>query len=187
MTWCVLGSGASMSSEIATRVRHLSCIAVNNAYELAPWAKALVGGDAAWWKQKPEAQTFQGDKWCSTTAVDKHHRKYLNVRRLPKHFALGSQTNSGLLALNCAITVYGAKRVLLFGIDLVGKHYHADHPKPLGNPDENRFQLFRAQFADYAQLIKGIEVLNCSPISTITCFPKCTIEEALNNEELAAA
>jgi len=70
--------------------------------------------------------------------------------------------------------------VLLLGVDLAGAHYHPDHPPPLKNPDAARFTLFRAQFAAYAaQLAHTVEVINCSPSSTLECFPRCTLDEAL--------
>lgn len=71
--------------------------------------------------------------------------------------------------------------MLLIGVDLGGKHCHPDHPEPLGNPNEDRFALFRRQFEKYAaaHIPAGVEVLNCSPVSTLECFPKVSLDEAL--------
>jgi hypothetical protein len=172
MTWCVLATGESASPALYARVRHLSCIAVNNAYLDAPWARALVANDAAWWRVHPEARAFPGEKWCG-------NRNVAGLKWMPSSPGVGTHSNSGLRALDLAIRHYGAKRVLLLGVDLAGAHYHADHPPPLKNPDAVRFALFRGQFADYARQARDIEVLNCSPISTLECFPKCTLEDAL--------
>jgi hypothetical protein len=106
------------------------------------------------------------------------------LKWMPPSTGVGTHSNSGLRALDLAIRHYGAKRVLLLGVDLVGKHYHDDHALPLKNPDAERFALFRAQFTSYAARVPHyVEVLNCSAISTLTCFPKCALSEAL---ELAA-
>jgi hypothetical protein len=172
-TWCVLATGASMSPALMLHVKHLPCIAVNNAYRDAPWARALVGNDAAWWREYPDALAFAGEKWCG----NKYTR---GTYWLPPTEWTGTHSNSALCALDLAIRQYCASRVLLLGVDLIGRHYHADHPSPLKNPDAARFTLFRQQFAAYAlQLPDDVEVLNCSPISTLECFPKCTLDQAL--------
>lgn len=170
-TWAVLASGESISRELVARVRHLPCIAVNDAYTLAPWAFALVGGDAAWWRAHPEAFAFAGDRWCASPYPGTQ-----TLRALPPH------TNSGLHALDRAIR-YGARQVLLLGVDLCGKHFFGDHVAPLKNADAVRFELFRKQFAAYP-VPKGVDVVNCSPSSSLHCFPKCTLDEAL---EMVAA
>lgn len=159
-----------MSATVAERVRSLPCIAVNDAFRLAPWARALVAGDRAWWKHTPDALAFAGDKWCATDCP--------GTRKIAP--TLGSHINSGLHGLERAVRHYGATRVLLCGVDLCGKHFFGDHALPLKNPEAARFQLFRAQFETYARTIRGrVEVVNCSPISTLECFPKVALEEAL--------
>jgi hypothetical protein len=172
MTWCVIATGASVTPAAIARVRHLPCIAVNNAYVDAPWARALVANDAAWWGVHPEARAFPGEKWCG-------NRHVAGLKWMAPAAGCGTHSNSGLRALDLAIRHYGAKRVLLLGVDLVGAHYHPDHPAPLKNPDAVRFALFRGQFADYARQVRDIEVLTCSSISTLDCFPKCTLDAAL--------
>jgi hypothetical protein len=173
MTWCVLATGASTSPALMLRVRELPCIAVNNAYLDAPWARALVANDATWWRNHPQARTFAGEKWCGDQTV-----KY--VQWMPPKGVCGTHSNSGLRALDLAIRHYGATRVLLLGVDLCGTHYHGDHPLPMQNPDADRFALFRRQFETYARgLPDSITVLNCSPVSTLECFPKCSLDQAL--------
>jgi hypothetical protein len=175
MTWCVLATGASNPPAVMARVRHLPCIAVNNAWADAPWARALMANDAAWWRQHPEARTFAGEKFCGTRVA--------GIQWLPPRRLCSTHSNSALRALDLAITHYRATRVLLLGVDLTGSHYHPDHPAPLGNPNEVRFALFRTQFDNYARAhLRGIEVLNCSPVSTLACFPKCTLDQALESE-----
>jgi len=175
MTWVVIATGASVSPALMQRVRHLPCLAVNNAWVDAPWSRALVANDAAWWRLHPQALQFAGDKWCSS--------KVAGVGWLPPRRLCSSASNSGLRALDLAIHHYGATRVLLLGIDLTGPHYHPDHPAPLGNPTAARFALFHTQFANYArEHLRGVEVLNCSPVSTLSCFPKCSLTDALQEE-----
>jgi hypothetical protein len=171
-TWAVIASGESATAEIVERVRDLPCIAVNNAYLLAPWARAIVANDAAWWRQHPEATAFAGDRWCGS---DIRAAQWMRPAR-----GLMQGTNSGLRALDVAVFTYVAKRVLLIGVDLVGRHFHGEHKPPLGNPDAVKFALFRTQFKRYAkEHLAGVEVLNCSRVSTLDCFRKASIDEAL--------
>jgi hypothetical protein len=172
--WAVIASGESATPDVVARVRDLPCVAVNNAYLLVPWARALVANDAGWWRQYPEAKSFPGDRWCGSEIRDTQWMRK-GERGLSTH------TNSGLRGLDVAVSVYGAKLVLLIGVDMVGKHFHGDHPRPLSNPDAARFAFFRKQFNKYAKeaLPRDVKVLNCSPISTLECFPKVSIDEAL--------
>lgn len=171
MTWCILATGASLTPAQIERVRELPCIAVNNAYELAPWARALCANDAAWWRMHPQARTFAGDRWCGS--------KVAGLRWMPPARLCSTHSNSGLRALDLALHHYGARRVILLGVDMTGAHYHPDHPAPLGNPNAIRFALFRIQFGNYAKQLRNVEVLNCSPITALDCFRKCTLDEAL--------
>lgn len=92
--------------------------------------------------------------------------------------------NSGYQALNIAVLA-GAKRILLLGIDMVGKHWHPEHPDPSG---ANIYHGCIWHMNKAAPLLKslGVEVLNCSPISALKCFPKVDIESLLPNQTVAA-
>ncbi|MGE0803096.1 MAG: hypothetical protein AB7O55_32750 [Lautropia sp.] len=151
-----------MSQATADRCRGLPTIVVSDAFRLAPWAVALVSTDHKWWIENPEAADFPGAKF-SVNRIDR-------VRRVEPNGLIGTDTNSGLLALHVALTVYRAARVLLFGFDMQGTHYFGPH-KTLPNTTESRFEVFRTQFSRYAKGVTA-EVVNCTPASTLTCFPK---------------
>jgi hypothetical protein len=171
----VLATGASLlpsPATIALKVRHLPVAAINDAYLLAPWAQALVANDVAWWSAHPEAKSFAGDKWCGNGTPS-------GVNRMPRSPGIFTNTNSGLLGLHYWV-MRGATLIILLGIDLRGTHYFGRHERGLGNPDENRFVMFRQQFADYAKRIpRGVRVVNCSLDSALTVFPKLTLDAAL--------
>jgi hypothetical protein len=67
-------------------------------------------------------------------------------------------------------------------MDMRGKHWFGDHPAPLTNVAENEYPMFAQGFntmvPDLAAL--GVEVINCSPISAITCFRFATVQAALD-------
>jgi len=167
-TWAILASGPSMSQEVADSVKGLKVIAVSNTYELAPWADILVSSDRTWWTNHPKAKDFTGEKFCGLCIETPKE-----VKKFPGAM---SGSNSGLLALQVAVSK-GAKRILLFGVDLGGSHYFGDHPPPLKNPTPQRFDVFKKQFNGYRP--SGVEIYNCSPNSALKAYPFKDPEEFL--------
>ena len=59
MIFSILATGPSMSQAVADRARELgSVLAVNDAFELAPWADGLVANDINWWRARPHAKAL---------------------------------------------------------------------------------------------------------------------------------
>lgn len=171
-TWAILASGPSMSQEVADAVRGLKVVAVSNTYELAPWADVLVSSDRTWWTNNPKAFDFEGEKFCGLTIEP--------PKGVEKFSGAMSGSNSALLAIQVAVSK-GAERVLLFGVDLGGKHYFGDHPAPLKNPTPQRFDVFQKQFDRYRP--KGVEIFNCSPDSLLKAYPFADAKEFLPEPE----
>lgn len=159
-TWAILASGPSMSQEVADSVRGLPTVAVSNCHELAPWADVLVSSDRSWWTHNPKALDFAGEKYIGLCIE--------SPKGIIKFAGAQSGSNSGLLAIQVAVSK-GATRVLLFGVDLGGSHYFGEHPAPLKNTKPERFETFQRQFAAYHP--KGVEILNCSPASSLKAYP----------------
>ena len=57
-----------------------------------------------------------------------------------------------------------------------GLHWHGKH-ESTKNPDEIRCKKWRVQFGLLNR--RGAEIINCTPRSELTCFPKMSIAEAL--------
>lgn len=163
MDFLVMATGESMGPALAERTAGHHVVAVSDAYRLLPEARALASSDAAWWRQYPEAKDFPGRRFTVGRSVS-------DVERL----ALPTSTNSGLLGLHVA-QLLGATRIFLFGVDLKGDHYFGKHPEPLQNTQPHRFDIMRRDFARWA----GVPVYNCSPISTLNCFPFADPEDIL--------
>jgi hypothetical protein len=89
---------------------------------------------------------------------------------------------SGHAALNVA-TLKGAKKIVLLGFDygaVNGKHHYHD-AYSWHKPEEQNWPQW-AKFFDQSKTQcdeLGIEVVNASPESTITAFPRMSIEEAM--------
>lgn len=168
-TWAVLATGPSMSHAVAAQAQDvMPVVAVSDAYTLAPQARAVVSTDSAWWAAHPHAVEHPGRKFCAAPSF----QPVLGVERLP----VATHTNSGLLGVMVAIKL-GAKRVLLLGFDMHGEHYFGQHAAPLKNTTEMRFQQFRRQFAAYRPM--GVEIINCTPGSELTCYPRGELESYL--------
>lgn len=95
--------------------------------------------------------------------------------------ALALGQNSGYQALGLAIAS-AASRIVLCGYDMHypggQSHWHGDHPEKVG---ESIYKTtFRRYFEKLAPLLKDrVEVLNASPISLLTCFPKVDLASVL--------
>jgi hypothetical protein len=163
-------------------------IAVNNAYEYAPWADMLYACDYRWWKEyRPE---FKGLKVCPHEGACKEFR-LIYVKGAAKPGLSLTQDrihyggNSGFQALNIAI-LSGAKKIILLGFDMqpdpqTGRlHFHSDHGR-IGNPQKNTFMRWLRAFNEAAPQIErlGIQVLNCSNKSALNCFQVASLEGCL--------
>ena len=168
-TWAVLATGPSMSQAQADAACAFPCVAVSDAYRLAPWAEALASVDAAWWSAHPAAIDHPGRKFSTHLSFQKCPE---GVERMP-HV---TGENSGLFGCKVAVHL-GATRLILLGFDMGGSHFFGSHPAPLKNTKPERFEVFKRQFAGYKP--RGVEILNATAGSALTCFPTTTLEKEL--------
>lgn len=193
-----MASGPSLTAEDASAARgRARIIAVNDSWRLAPFADLLYAADAPWWDHENGAKHrgFAGEKWTQDqrsgsdaqfkaaarwglTLVHSENRAGLSFA--PELVHQGG--NSAFQALNLAL-LFGARRILLLGFDMQATggraHFFGNHPPGLDH--QQPFGMWRAAFAAAApQLAEaGIEVINCSHETALTCFPCRPIEEAL--------
>lgn len=182
----IMASGPSFTPEqaavvagLGTRVR---TIAVSDQYALAPWADLLYSCDAKWWRLHWPlgAGAFPGLKVTVDAAVP--FAEVLCVGESgefgfdedPAFLRTGS--NSGYQALHLAAHL-GARRIVLLGFDMMpgedGRtHNFGDHPPALRQ--EIPFDVFAERFGHIAAPLRarGIEVVNASGRSALTCFPQ---------------
>lgn len=153
------------------RVQHAAgrclAVAVSNAWELAPWADALVSNDRAWWQHHSAAMGFPGRKFAGV--------QVRGTELLRSNRTYESGCNSGLQGMRVAHEYLGATRILLIGLDMHGSHYFGPHPTPLRNTTPQRFEKMLRQFKRW----RGCQVVNCSPGSALTQFPMGDLFEAL--------
>lgn len=93
---------------------------------------------------------------------------------------LATGRNSGFQAVNLAYLT-GAARILLLGYDMQGDanrmHWFGDHPL---KTSPGTVAMFRNGFNRLAkQMPEGLEIINCSADTALTCFKRAPIESVL--------
>lgn len=204
-TCVVAGSGPSLTQQQADscRAAGIRAVAVNDAHRLLPWADVLYACDAAWWKEHDGALDFKGERWSSHS--EPRNEKLDTAKRWGLHLVHGAHArgfsldqrrinygqNSGFQAVNLAL-LFGATRVLLIGFDMhikSGYHFFGRHGHTLRNTDPAQFIKNFNMAATDLLAHPGIEIVNCSPGSALTCFPQMDLECALStlSPEVSAA
>src|SRR5690606_15732040 len=131
-----------------------------NAYELAPWAEALVANDVNWWRKHPEALKFEGWKFSAN-----------RVKGVELAKGGRCNLNSGTLALIVAVTEYKATQIRMHGFDFHGTHFFGPYKNGCGNTSKARRNKHKNQMRSWRVANSKIEVVNCTPGSELTCFP----------------
>lgn len=188
----VFGGGPSLTKDdvayaIAKGWRRIAC---NDAFILDPEADALCAGDARWWNwQHAEvAEKFKGRylfTWCLRSKMPK---TALPIRYLKHPVGTVSRdpgavccNNTGGGAINIAY-LFGATSIVLLGFDMRyvdgQNNWHERHKagtKPQVYTGEapvhhgGFIPKLTAAAKEYKRL--GVEVINCTPASALTCFP----------------
>jgi hypothetical protein len=190
-----IASGPSLTREDCELVRGKArVIAINNSYQLAPFADALYACDARWWKWHKGAKDFHG----LTFALERRsaqYRKDITVLKVGKPeglsldpMYLNTGKNSGYQALNLSVLM-GASRVILLGYDMQRgpkgeMHWHPEHP--MKTP--HMYVEFRRRFESLIEPMRtaGVEVINCTRSTALECFPKRPLEQMFSAQERAA-
>ncbi len=179
MTVICMASGPSLTAEDRERVKGMPTVVTNLTFRVCHWADVLYAFDPPWWNRyiAEVRGVFRGRKFCQS----RHYiRKDIECARGLRRFV--SFGNSGACAASLAIAA-GAKRLVLLGYDCGftngQSHHHGDYPQGERNCDT--MPKWPAQFERLAAYAKRLEVqvINASRATTLTCFPRATLDEAL--------
>lgn len=87
--------------------------------------------------------------------------------------------DAGTSAINLAV-LFGASEIVLLGYDMVGGRWFSDRHY-LPNPPESDFIRHMTPLPAIAADAKrkGVRIVNCSPVSRVTCFERQPIEAFL--------
>ncbi|MEY9098887.1 hypothetical protein ABIA24_001796 [Sinorhizobium fredii] len=194
-TAVVVASGPSAADVVLElgkgRARFL---AVKDAWKLCPWADHLYACDHHWWEAHRGVVEFKGrriaydartvEKWRGLNFLKVEISKAHQTLRFEAVGHVGWGGNSGFHALNLALQ-FGAARVLLVGFDMRvdrGKHFFGPHAYTKERPSEANCAKWREILDGQAGAIaaRGVEVINCSPVSALKAYRKMDFSEALN-------
>ena len=189
-----IASGPSLTKVDCDFVRgKAKTIAINNSYQLAPWADVLYACDARWWKWHRGAKDFSGMKYALERRAGAMYPqvKVLRIGR-PEGLSLdpmylNTGKNSGYQAINLAVLM-GATRILLLGYDMQKgpkgqMHWHPEHP--MKTP--HLYVEFRRRFQTLVDPLNaaGVAVINCSRETALESFPRMSLESAFQLERAA--
>jgi len=188
----VLCGGTSVTDEQCALLAGRKVIAVNTMYRKVMDAPIMFFADMWWFREEKREslgtwKAFKGLKvtkeviqsepnmclvfWSSPT---------VGIATRPDSVALGH--TSAQAAMNIAVHK-GASRIVLVGVDncrVNGRaHCHKEYPET--RCLEEGWEKKDRDFSYTVEPLKkmGVEVLNASPISTLTFWPKCDLMEVL--------
>ena len=164
-------------------------MAINSTWQITPFADVLYACDNSWW-QCPDLLYGQHAirEFCGLLVSGSSHTT--QVRRIAHREVseavygvnFGDGGNSAYQALNIA-AMWGADRILLTGVDCMrpGEHHHGHHPPPLANSREKTIDNWLKAFDKIAPLLvaRGVEVINCTRVTALECFPRARLEDVL--------
>lgn len=203
-TVVILGGGASLTQDQVEACRdrvnaqrmRVRVIAVNNAYQRAPWADLHYFADSKWWSWHRNQTLYRNFGGIRVTLenpdVCAKDGQLVAVKNYGKEPGFSPQrdgvhtgNNAGYQAIQLAAHL-GAQTIVLLGFDMKPGHWHGDHPQPT---DPNCYAKMLPFFATLTKPAakRGIEILNATPGSAIACFPRVSLTELFsrNNPERA--
>lgn len=190
--------GPSTYSPFLSPIHGKHVIAINNAYLIGSWIDVMFFGDCKWYPANADALSkFPGLKLTSCARFKKPHEICNGIRFLAwdheKGFGISTKPdmvawnlNSGAASVSIAHHL-GVKRIILLGFDMKldekkKSHWHgaygtSKNPKMVPHFQK---QMFGFEFIARDAQSLGIEIINASPDSAITHFPKITVKELLS-------
>lgn len=199
----IVGGGTSLKGFDFNSLRGRGYVlAVKQAWRDLPFADACFGLDRAWqtWARDDLlALTFTMPLWIAIEPewtgfkpiAGAHYlrmiRKAETLSESP--WTVESGGNSGFGAFNFAY-LKRARRIVLLGFDFGPSHYDPSAYTP--RPDDHNLRYMQGWADNFSKTLPqlraaGVTVLNASPASKISAFPKMTPAEALARIEQSGA
>src|SRR5262245_52261547 len=172
-------------------------IAVGSSVRWVEWADVLYSSDRRWWSEYRGYPTFRGARYGVGLRVGARSAvmgtepfvvevlKHTGDSGLePDPSGLRTGRNSGYAAINLAVHL-GAKRIVLLGYTMgpvEGRdHFFGKHPPTLPTSTPALYDTFRRLYVSLLAPLaeRDITVLNATPNSYLTVFPRTSIQSAL--------
>lgn len=181
----IIAGGRSVSGQVdqITKLRG-RIIAIKQAVQLRPKADVmLLAARDDWFVCRDYFKLYRGPRIICRSNYPNMPRGTLYLRRSKEALSRDPQLLAGLDAGASAInlaTLFGAKEIILLGIDMVQGRWVTKHPTMPVIPDWH-FKLHLEGLQRMAPELKrdGIRVINCSPVSAVECFERRPLKEFL--------
>ena len=177
-TFICIASGPSLNAEDCAQASGSGhpIIAVNSSWMAVPDCQHIFAGDYLWWVHNHDAVNSGAQWW--TQSLRARDRFGICLFRPTD----SGPFNSGQRAIQLAAHL-GANRVVLLGYDCTlanGAHWHGSHPATMHNPVPREVGRWHTDFSSLVSELPNVEIVNASRHTALACFPRKTLEAALN-------
>ena len=200
----IIGGGPSIKRSDVDMLRdRLRVVVINESFQLAPWADVLYSCDNNWWQIRHVAlNKFNGLKVTQDDVAAQMFPDLKKIKLRPdgpgtykKYFLMdewgevGSGQGSGFQVVNWMAQL-AVKGMALLGFDGCTindqMHWHGRHQGRLNNPNQSTFLAWKMWMENAAPKLRelSIDMVNCSMVSTIGCFPRFTVAATLERWKL---
>lgn len=186
----VYGGGPSLKGFDTSLLRDKFVLGCNDAYVFGEdIVNVVCFGDQGWWRHhKDKVRSSYTGLVLSSAGRSRQEEGVHWVKRLPHGLhsktAVGWNSSTGAMSINMALR-FGAMNVVILGMD-GGRNKENEsnwHPNLISNTKDSAYKRFIKGFdcvqENLEKVFPGACVVNANPTSRIECFPKMTIEEAL--------
>jgi len=176
----VVAPGESLKGFDFERLRGKNIIVINDVLKYISFASMLVACDTGWHdRNKHLAKNFKGYKIMLAGKGRPGWNYFIDQGRTEDKLILRHTRNSGFHAMAAAIKL-GASKIYLLGFDIIWKNQPYFYDIPQDQIDKYRNGMHRKDaHLRYFEYYKEYNIINASPSSAITCFPKCSLDEIL--------
>ena len=173
-----IASGPSLTREdcALASTSGMPIIAVNSSWLAVPDCQHIFAGDYLWWVHNHDAVGSSAELWTQSLRA----RDMFGIQLFRP--ADSGPFNSGQRAIQLAAHL-GGTRVILLGYDCTlanGHHWHGRHPATMHNPVPREVGRWHTDFSSLVSELQGVEIINATRHTALTCFPRTTIEAAIN-------
>lgn len=199
-TVVVIGSGKSLTAEDVRYCRgKAKAIAVNDNFKMAPWADVIYGADSAWWRSRLKhldgldglrvGLVWDGESkryhlgWDDDVLLEcvnglGDSGEYGVERNFDGYIRNGK--NSGYQAVQLAVAM-GANRILLLGFDMRAGRWFGEYPNGVNKNGNHADWIERFEVLERCGALEemGVEIINCTPDSAMTCFEQKKLRDVI--------
>ena len=191
-TAVILASGPSLSAiqigacNFRAQQKHCVVFTVNSTWQRFPHADVHFSNDCDWYALNLDAmrKDCRGEFWCSYPDHGLSGVYHIPFDKTAPGLssshrgAIAWAGNSGAACISLAV-LSGCTRILLAGFDQMGDHWHDPHPEAVRKPPN--WPMWAERLSQMAKdaARQGIEIINCSEQTSLTCFERGDLAKEL--------